>query len=875
MLRLPRRRRARHRRADGRGQRWLGAAPAAWRWSPARPRATCSAGLLLGGAARALARRCSAPASAGRGWRRRASRPGGRTTSWRCAAMSRCCATTARLLGIRSQLGRAAAARAARRLHRRRRARLQPRPRDAAASAAASRRCTSSARRSGPGAASASTQIAPRGRPRAVPVPVRAGDLLQAHGIAATYVGHPLADAIPLERAARCRARRAGLWTTARRWSRCCRAAGARRSSTSRRAVRQPRRAAAASAAGAALRAAGGRRAARADRAAAGAHARRRLPIAAARRPLARGAGGLRRGAGRQRHRDARGGAVQAADGDRLRDERAELADHEAHAATSPGSGCRTSCAGTSSCPSCCRTTPTPRRLAAAALSLARRRRPRAQRWRERFTELHHAAAARHRALLPPMPSRKSSSAPEQLGLCWDRRRADGRRRRGRPRPAGRAGGRRRGDPRRAAADPRAGRLEAADAAATRALDDEIRARALCCCVAEASVEEIDTLNILQATHAGDAARGRGLRLRAAARAGRRQPAAGAARCRCEAIVKGDAKVAAISAASILAKVHRDRLCHELHQHYPQYGFAEHKGYSTPEHLSALRVHGAVRGAPAQLRAGARGVERATIVDAVAMQQLPATRRSRTGVTSSGRSQSRDNPLLVRLRRLAARPARLPQAAARSGSRASTCARALRAQRRRAAQAVVSRDGLGAAGAARPGRPRGAGRAWCRDALFAGVSALESPAGIGFRRSTLAGRRPHRRRRAHASCSTGIQDAGNVGSILRSAAAFGFTQVIALQGTAALWSPKVLRAGMGAHFALRLVEASSADDLGALAACRCWRPARTRGHALRPVELPWPCAWVLGHEGQGVVAGAAGALRAAAAHLRSRAARSR
>ncbi|HYE70801.1 MAG TPA: ribonuclease HII, partial [Aquabacterium sp.] len=62
-----------------------------------------------------------------------------------------------------------------------------------------------------------------------------------------------------------------------------------------------------------------------------------------------------------------------------------------------------------------------------------------------------------------------------------------------------------------------------------------------------------------------------------------------------EAVVGGDAKVKAISAASILAKVHRDRLLAQLHDEFPQYGFAAHKGYSTPEHLVALRVHGACR----------------------------------------------------------------------------------------------------------------------------------------------------------------------------------------------------------------------------------------------------------------------------------------
>ena len=64
-------------------------------------------------------------------------------------------------------------------------------------------------------------------------------------------------------------------------------------------------------------------------------------------------------------------------------------------------------------------------------------------------------------------------------------------------------------------------------------------------------------------------------------------------RIQAEAIVRGDAKIKAISAASILAKVHRDRLCVELHREHPQYGFDGHKGYSTPEHLAALREHGA------------------------------------------------------------------------------------------------------------------------------------------------------------------------------------------------------------------------------------------------------------------------------------------
>ncbi|MCW7540309.1 ribonuclease HII [Aquabacterium sp. A7-Y] len=123
-------------------------------------------------------------------------------------------------------------------------------------------------------------------------------------------------------------------------------------------------------------------------------------------------------------------------------------------------------------------------------------------------------------------------------------------------------------------------------------LFDEIRAKALCCSIAEASVEEIDSLNILHATMLAMRRAVEGLRLKPAKVLvdGNRLPVLKVA---AEAIVQGDAKVPAISAASILAKVHRDRLCLQLHELHPQYGFAVHKGYPTPEHLAALRTHGA------------------------------------------------------------------------------------------------------------------------------------------------------------------------------------------------------------------------------------------------------------------------------------------
>ncbi len=123
-------------------------------------------------------------------------------------------------------------------------------------------------------------------------------------------------------------------------------------------------------------------------------------------------------------------------------------------------------------------------------------------------------------------------------------------------------------------------------------LYDEIRARALCCSVAEASVQEIDRLNILQATLLAMRRAVEGLRLppHVVLVDGNRVPVL---KVPVHAVVKGDARVQAIAAASILAKVHRDRLCLALHERYPQYGFAAHKGYPTLEHLQALRTHGA------------------------------------------------------------------------------------------------------------------------------------------------------------------------------------------------------------------------------------------------------------------------------------------
>ena len=135
------------------------------------------------------------------------------------------------------------------------------------------------------------------------------------------------------------------------------------------------------------------------------------------------------------------------------------------------------------------------------------------------------------------------------------------------------------------------------------------------------------------------------------------------------------------------------------------------------------------------------------------------------------------------------------------------------------------------------------------DVLMAGISGLESHAGVGFVWQ-LPEAVPVQGGLATVVLDR-LQDAGNVGSILRSASAFGFVQVLALKGTAALWSPKVVRAGMGAHFGLRLIEGLAVEDLAPLDVPLLVTSSH-QGEWLHQARLPWPCAWVMGHEGQGV-----------------------
>ena len=135
------------------------------------------------------------------------------------------------------------------------------------------------------------------------------------------------------------------------------------------------------------------------------------------------------------------------------------------------------------------------------------------------------------------------------------------------------------------------------------------------------------------------------------------------------------------------------------------------------------------------------------------------------------------------------------------------------------------------------------------DALFRELSGLESPGKVGF----VCSLAPPLAVRAHVPTVIldRVQDAGNVGSILRSAGAFGFKQILALKGTAALWSPKVLRAGMGAHFGLQLIEGLELEAMSALTVPLVVTSSH-QGELIQNLKISGPCAWVMGNEGQGV-----------------------
>ena len=187
---------------------------------------------------------------------------------------------------------------------------------------------------------------------------------------------------------------------------------------------------------------------------------------------------------------------------------------------------------------------------------------------------------------------------------------------------------------------------------------------------------------------------------------------------------------------------------------------------------------------------------------------------------------SRDNPLLVRLRKLG----RDPVAYRKLGELWIEGDHLCRAFLQRGGvplQAVISEEGwdsplrdLALQAPVVSVLPAG---------LLSSVSALESPTPMGFVVPWVRVTDVHPD--AASIVLDRLQDAGNVGTILRSASAFGFTQVLALKGTAGLCSPKVLRAGMGAHFGLSLVSSGHWPR-------PCWRPVRTRRRPSMKLRCP-------------------------------------
>jgi TrmH family RNA methyltransferase len=212
------------------------------------------------------------------------------------------------------------------------------------------------------------------------------------------------------------------------------------------------------------------------------------------------------------------------------------------------------------------------------------------------------------------------------------------------------------------------------------------------------------------------------------------------------------------------------------------------------------------------------------------------------------RITSRTNPLLARLRRLAGDAPSYRRLGVVLLEGDHLCSAWLARRGARVPQAIVSEAAWDDPRLRRLAEAAEA-VAIVPAAILASVGTLGSPAPIAFLVPVPAPVPIDAR--APSLVLDRIQDPGNVGSVLRSAAAFGFTQAIALVGTAALWSPKVVRAGMGAHFELHLIEGAGAEALAELDV-PLFAASSHAERRLGEKALPWPCAWVFGHEGQGV-----------------------
>jgi TrmH family RNA methyltransferase len=208
---------------------------------------------------------------------------------------------------------------------------------------------------------------------------------------------------------------------------------------------------------------------------------------------------------------------------------------------------------------------------------------------------------------------------------------------------------------------------------------------------------------------------------------------------------------------------------------------------------------------------------------------------------------SRHNDLFKDLRRLLTEPAAYRKIG-RVWLEGDHLCRALLERGRAPVRAIVTESGW--ADAALNALARNAPEVVCvPDALMRELSGLESPAPIGFLIDADTG--VAARSGVDTVVLDRLQDPGNVGSILRTASAMGFAQVIALKGSVALWSPKVLRAGMGAHFGMMLVEGAAIADVAALGVPIVGTHLRD-AQWLHETTLPRPLAWVFGHEGQGM-----------------------
>jgi RNase HII (EC 3.1.26.4) len=295
--------------------------------------------------------------------------------------------------------------------------------------------------------------------------------------------------------------------------------------------------------------------------------------------------------------------------------------------------------------------------------------------------------------------------------------------------------------------------------------------------IAESSVEEIDQRNILQATL---------LAMQRAVAAlpckidlllvdGNQTPQVAMP---CRAIVGGDAAEPAISAASIIAKVYRDRLMAELAQRYPGYGFERHSGYGTAAHRAALLTLGTLRRTPPQL---------CPYPPPVGSVYPPSHVEGRRVVK---RITSAENPLIKTLRSLSTEPGAVRKLGQVWLEGIHLIEAALAAGH--AAEPLITTDTglLDPEIAALVERVGTTQTVVLHQALFNWITAVENGPPVGM---LIARPKSSKPRPGSALILDRVQDAGNVGTMLRTAAASGCGAVYLLRGCAGVWSPKVLR----------------------------------------------------------------------------------